>query len=165
MNGYRSVLRAALVAALVSIVAAAGLALGAVASVNKVEAAELVMFEEPGCPWCARWEREVGEAYRNSDEGHLAPLRRMDISQARRSGIRLAAAVAVTPTFVLVEDGAEVGRIVGYPGADFFWGMIGALFARLPSSASGAPIERKAHFSGRQTCAAALACGSAATKG
>jgi hypothetical protein len=29
-----------------------------------------------------------------------------------------------TPTFVLVADGREVGRITGYPGEDFFWGLL-----------------------------------------
>ncbi len=38
-------------------------------------AAELVMFESPGCPWCARWHAEVGPGYGRSDEGKRAPLR------------------------------------------------------------------------------------------
>jgi hypothetical protein len=25
---------------------------------------------------------------------------------------------------VLVENGAEIGRIEGYPGEDFFWGLL-----------------------------------------
>ena len=120
-------------------IAALGLLFGVAASVSGGMAAELVMFTEAGCPWCARWDREVGVAYARSEEGRIAPLRRIDISEAQRSGFRLAAAVTVTPTFVLVEDGAEVGRIVGYPGADFFWGMLEQLIARLPASASGRP--------------------------
>ena len=99
------------------------------------------MFVEAGCPWCARWDREVGEAYAHSEEGHIAPLRRIDISMARRTGLRLAGAVTVTPTFVLVEEGIEVGRIIGYPGADFFWGMLGELIARLPATAPRRPGE------------------------
>lgn len=95
-------------------------------------AAELIMFEEQGCPWCRLWDREVGGAYPRSDEGRLAPLRRIHISEARRSGLGLSAPVTVTPTFVLVDRGVEVGRITGYPGADFFWGMLDGLLARLP---------------------------------
>jgi hypothetical protein len=98
-------------------------------------AAELVMFVEAGCPWCQRWEREVGGAYPRSPEGQVAPLRRIDISEARRSGIRLAAPVNVTPTFVLVDDGIERGRITGYPGAEFFWGMLEQLMRRLVPAA------------------------------
>jgi hypothetical protein len=110
-----------------------------VASAAAVSAAELVMFEERGCPWCVRFDREIAPAYPRTEEGRRAPLRRIDISQARRSGLRLAAPVTVTPTFVLVEDGAEVGRITGYPGADFFWGMLGEVLARLGPGARPAP--------------------------
>jgi len=123
----------------------------------RADAAELVMFVEAGCPWCARWDREVGEAYAHSEEGHIAPLRRIDISMARRTGLRLAAAVTVTPTFVLVEEGAEVGRIVGYPGADFFWGMLGALIARLPAVTPVRPRENRV-VPGRQASLARFVC-------
>jgi hypothetical protein len=95
-------------------------------------AAELLMFEHPGCPWCARWHAEVGVAYPRTAEGKRAPLRRLDLSQAAGSGARLTAPVAVSPTFVLVDQGREIGRIVGYPGADFFWGLFSELVRRLP---------------------------------
>ena len=108
-----------------------------------VAAAELVMFDEAGCVWCRRWDAEIGQAYPNTDEGRRAPLRRIDISRAASSGIKLATPVRATPTFVLVEAGAEVGRITGYPGADFFWGMLGELLARLePEPPRRAPIEK-----------------------
>ncbi|MGE0768327.1 MAG: thioredoxin family protein [Hyphomicrobiaceae bacterium] len=117
--------------------------LGATVWATGTPAAELVMFDEAGCVWCARWDEEVGEAYVHSEEGRIAPLRRVPIAQARRLDIRLASAVTVTPTFVLVDDGAEVGRITGYPGADFFWGMLDALIARLrPALPGPEPLER-----------------------
>lgn len=100
---------------------------------------ELIMFDEAGCPWCRRWDEEVGPAYPRSEEGRRAPLRRIHISEARRSGIKLVTAVTVTPTFVLVDDGAEIGRITGYPGADFFWGMLDGLMDRLPRAPAAAP--------------------------
>ena len=42
------------------------------------------------------------------------------------------------PTFVLVEDGRELGRIEGYPGEDFFWGLLGKLLEKLPQNADQA---------------------------
>ena len=36
--------------------------------------AVLVMVRDPGCPYCARWEAEVGHSYRASKEGKFAPL-------------------------------------------------------------------------------------------
>lgn len=100
-----------------------------------LHAAELLMFEEAGCPWCARWNSEVAPGYPKSSEGQKAPLRRLEIRSGRPSGIVLAAPVVVTPTFVLVERGREVGRITGYPGADFFWGLLDGLLKKLEAEA------------------------------
>ncbi len=99
-------------------------------------AAELVMYESPGCPWCARWRAEVGPAYARSDEGHRAPLRNVELSAD--AGVQLLSPVVVSPTFVLVDNGREIGRIVGYPGPDFFWGLLDVLMKKLPSNRSGA---------------------------
>lgn len=100
-------------------------------------AAELIMFEELGCPWCERWRKEVGVAYPNTPEGKRAPLRRIDIAKARESGVHLATPIVVSPTFVLADKGREIGRIIGYPGADFFWGMLGELLAKLQRTTTG----------------------------
>jgi hypothetical protein len=102
-------------------------------------AAELVMFESPGCPWCARWRAEVGIGYTKSEEGHKAPLRVHALAEANSAGITLAAPIVVSPTFVLADNGREIGRIVGYPGADFFWGLLGQLMPKLPAEKS-APV-------------------------
>ena len=102
--------------------ASALVALGA-----NAHAAELVMFERPGCPWCKRWHTEIGPAYPLTTEGKAAPLRRHHIRDQTLAGITLSRPVTVTPTFVLAEGGREVGRIVGYPGEDFFYGMLDGL--------------------------------------
>ncbi|MGE3918476.1 MAG: thioredoxin family protein [Hyphomicrobiaceae bacterium] len=111
---------------------------------GNARAAELVMFEEAGCSWCRRWDKEVGVAYPKTDEGRRAPLRRLDISSARSSGLRLSGPVNVTPTFVLVDAGTEIGRITGYPGADFFWGLLGEMIARLSRSVPEMPRDARA---------------------
>src|SRR5690606_34643604 len=59
--------------------------------------AALVMISDPGCPYCARWEREVGPAYMASDDGKLAPLVRRD---RRDADIRFIERVVFSPTFV-----------------------------------------------------------------
>ena len=91
---------------------------------------ELLMFEEIGCEWCDRWHEEVGEAYPKTTEGRRAPLRSVILGQ-NPGDISLARPVTYTPTFVLIEDNREVGRITGYPGADFFWGYLAQLVAKL----------------------------------
>ncbi len=50
-----------------------------------------------------------------------------------RSGVALAARILYTPTFVVAENGREVGRIEGYPGEDFFWGRLDSLMRKLPA--------------------------------
>ncbi|MEC9367868.1 MAG: thioredoxin family protein, partial [Pseudomonadota bacterium] len=32
--------------------------------------------------------------------------------------------VVFTPTFVVLHEGREIGRILGYSGEDFFWGLL-----------------------------------------
>lgn len=95
-------------------------------------AAELIMVEEPGCVWCARWNTEIGPIYPKTAEARRAPLRRMDISDVSASGITFKSRVTFTPTFILVEDGQEVIRIEGYPGEDFFWGLLAEMLKQLP---------------------------------
>lgn len=86
----------------------------------------LVMVEEHGCAWCARWNKEIGPVYEKTAEGRAAPLRRALIG-APPEDIDFARGLHFTPTFVLVRDGVELGRIEGYPGEDFFWGLLGQL--------------------------------------
>ena len=47
------------------------------------------------------------------------------------SGIALASPVRYTPTFVVVDNGREVGRITGYINDDAFWGLLGGFVARI----------------------------------
>jgi hypothetical protein len=100
-----------------------------------VRAAELLMFETRGCPWCAAWHREVGPGYPKSTEGQRAPLRRLDLADTTKAGVTLATPITASPTFVLVDKGREIGRITGYPGADFFWGLLAQLITKLEPQA------------------------------
>jgi hypothetical protein len=94
-------------------------------------ASELVMFEQGGCVWCARWNREVGPVYDQTAEAKVLPLRRVDIGQQTAAGITLAAPVIYTPTFVVADNGREIGRITGFISDDTFWGLLDALAAKL----------------------------------
>ena len=96
------------------------------------QAAELIMLEEHGCPWCERWNEEVGVVYHKTPEGKRAPLRRIDIHDPLPVDLRFLVKGGYTPTFVLVDNGREIGRIRGYPGEDFFWGLLGQMLKRLP---------------------------------
>lgn len=86
-------------------------------------ATELVMVEQHGCEWCERWNEEIASAYPMTTEGKFAPLRRVDL-RAMPEDINVARRVNFTPTFLIVEDGQEIARLEGYPGADFFWPVL-----------------------------------------
>lgn len=85
---------------------------------------QLIMVEETGCMWCARWNQEVGPEYPVTAEGRLAPLRRIELNDPVPEDLVLDGKLRLTPTFVLVRDGQEIARLEGYPGEDFFWALI-----------------------------------------
>ena len=87
-------------------------------------AAELVMVEAPGCHYCIEWKKTIGPIYPKTDAGKFAPLVVVDKSDPAPFDQGYLAPIVYTPTFVLVEEGAEVGRVLGYPGEDFFWGIL-----------------------------------------
>ena len=111
-------------------IAALGVAL-AVAPALPVQAdgIALLMVEQAGCVYCARWHAEVGPEYPITDEGRAAPLRTVQLRDPLPEGITLARPAVFTPTFVLLKDGAEVDRIEGYPGEEFFWGLLAGMIA------------------------------------
>lgn len=90
----------------------------------------LLMAEAPGCAYCAQWHAQIGPIYPKTGEGAAAPLRRIDINDPTPDDISLARAINFTPTFVLLIDGAEAMRIEGYPGEDFFWGLLGMMLEK-----------------------------------
>jgi thioredoxin-related protein len=107
-------------------------------------AAELVMAEEKWCSWCARWNEEIGVIYAKTEEGKRAPLRRIDIHERLPEDLNFASRIHYTPTFVLFDNGQEVGRIEGYPGEDFFWGLLNRLLDDLPAPpADTTDLERR----------------------
>jgi len=106
---------------------AAGILLAGLTAVA-VQAAELVMVEQTGCEWCARWNEEIGGIYPRTHEGQFAPLRRVDLRNMP-DDISVTRRVNFTPTFLIVEDGREKARLEGYPGEDFFWPVLDKLLA------------------------------------
>ncbi|MCE7028530.1 thioredoxin family protein [Jiella avicenniae] len=91
-------------------------------------AAELLMFEQDGCPFCRKFDAEIAPDYPQSRIGQIAPLRRVNIFEDRTGGIAGLTPAVFTPTFVLVgDDGHEVGRLEGYPGQKWFYPEIEAI--------------------------------------
>ena len=112
--------------------------------------AALVMISDPGCPYCARWEREVAPGYIASDDGKLAPLVRR---YRNAPDIAFLPRIVYSPTFVMLVRGREIGRIVGYSGADLFWMQLASLIedvrVALKRSDAGAPSVSARRFEWR----------------
>jgi hypothetical protein len=95
------------------------------------------MFEQAGCSWCRKFDREIAPVYAKTPEGARAPLRRVSFSQPLPADLAFLKVERLTPVFVLVDEGREIGRIRGYPGEDHFWGLLGVLLARLDVGPGG----------------------------
>ena len=116
----------------VGIVSALVLAFAGTAASTPTMAAELIMFEQAGCPFCRAFDNEIAPDYPLSAAGKAAPLRRVDIFNDRRGGLADLTPAYFTPTFVVVDDdGHEVGRLEGYPGRRYFYPEIEALTGKL----------------------------------
>ncbi|MBC8269578.1 MAG: hypothetical protein H8E36_12590 [Rhodospirillaceae bacterium] len=100
-------------------------------SVNNAKAAELVMFESEGCEWCEAWNEDIGVVYDKTSEAKIAPLRRINIDDDRPVDLSHLEGLMYTPTFVVMKDGLEVGRIIGYPGEDFFWQLLNEIIKKI----------------------------------
>lgn len=97
-------------------------------------AAELIMLEQAGCAWCVRWHKEIGSAYPKTEQGQRAPLRTVDINAPLPEDLAFVRIERFTPSFILVENGREIGRMRGYAGDEFFWYLLGEMIADLPAS-------------------------------
>ncbi len=103
------------------------------------------MFRRDGCPWCAKWDREIGPIYSKTEFSRRASLRLINLDRDPAPTI-VHAPIHYSPTFVLVEGGKELGRIEGYPGDEFFWVRLQNLLELLPAPApkesrKGGPVS------------------------
>lgn len=99
-------------------------------------AAEILVLEQPGCPYCAKFEKEIAPIWEKTDEGKRASLRRVDITKDWPDDLASIKHDRLTPTFVLVDDGKELGRLRGYPGDQYFWFLIDQLLDKLPADSA-----------------------------
>jgi thioredoxin-related protein len=109
---------------------------------SNVRAAELVMFEQAGCVWCEAFDRKIAPIYGKTEEGLRAPLRRVDTGLSLPPDLAFIERERLTPLFVLIDKGREIGRIRGYPGEDSFWGQLSVLVQKLDASGAGADRAR-----------------------
>jgi thiol-disulfide isomerase/thioredoxin len=85
--------------------------------------AELLYFFSPSCGYCKAFDEEVGKIYPQTDAGHIAPLRRVEVDPESFQPLERGLSIdpGTVPAFILVDDGQEVARLNGYSGDELFW--------------------------------------------
>ena len=99
------------------------LTLGTALSLSAV-AGNLIMFDEDDCSWCRKWDDEIGVIYSITPESCQAPLLKVKLGENLPASVAIKESIPYTPTFVFIHEEEEVGRIVGYPGEEFFWSFL-----------------------------------------
>ena len=85
---------------------------------------KLIFVTSEHCPFCKAWERDIGQIYDDTPYAQKAKLHRVDLKGAESSLPKNSASVFGTPTFIIVENNLEIGRIEGYRSRDmFFWAL------------------------------------------
>jgi thioredoxin-related protein len=93
---------------------------------------ELIVIEARGCPMCRLFRDEIAPAYRASARARQAPLRFVDVSFTDPGTLNLVAPVEIVPTVILMRDGAEIDRLVGYTGPEIFMSVVGRMLGDTP---------------------------------
>ncbi len=126
-----NILRQSLVSAAVQKALVAGIVLSGFGfSAAQAQDLRLLMVEQAGCYYCRVFNRDIAPVYEKSTEGQAAPLVHVQLRGELPEGVTLDTQPFVTPTFILIgPDGAEIERLTGFPGEDFFWPYVSDMIA------------------------------------
>jgi hypothetical protein len=93
---------------------------------------EIVVFEVQNCSYCGMFRDHVLPGYRKSPRASDLPVRFVDLTVADIDHMNLQGPIQIAPTIVLMKDGAEVGRIVGYTGPEIFNQLVTRMMGAAP---------------------------------
>lgn len=91
---------------------------------------ELVVFEHGDCTYCRIFRSAILPRYRENGQEARAPIRFVRVEHADMTALGLRGRITMVPTFVLMQDGREVGRIEGYWAPDNFFRLVASMLAR-----------------------------------
>ena len=129
----RAVLRFLSCCAVVALAGSSGQAgLDIDATIPKGSNLELVVMEAPGCTYCGIFRRDVLPAYEASERAKDVPIRFLDVNDVSSTKMDLETPVDIVPTFVILKDNKEIGRIPGYVGPETFFHTINYLLSTVP---------------------------------
>ena len=99
------------------------------------------MVDQRACVYCVKFNRQIAKTYPDTVAGEIAPLRRVSRLKKWPSDLAGIVPAYATPTFILVDEGREVGRFAGYSEPETFWMRLQPLLAALDSPTSALPDE------------------------
>lgn len=83
--------------------------------------AELIVIEVDGCIYCRVFRRDILPAWLASPHSRNVPIRFVDYNGPGASGLPVSGPVKIVPTFIMIKDDREIGRIPGYIGRTEFF--------------------------------------------
>ena len=98
----------------------------------KAGAFQLVVMEADGCTYCGIFRRDVLPSYEASERAKDMPVRFVDVNDVETARLDLQTPVDIVPTFIVVKDNKEIGRIPGYLGPENFFHSINYLLSTAP---------------------------------
>lgn len=102
------------------------------APLPKGEGFELVVMEAPGCIYCDLFRRDVLPTFQSSERGREMPVRFVDLNDEAAEKLATDGPVDVVPTFLIMKNQREIGRIPGYVGPEFFFHSINHVISSAP---------------------------------
>jgi thiol-disulfide isomerase/thioredoxin len=97
----------------------------------RTPAVEVLVFEHPDCAYCHLFRRDVLPKYRQAAGANAAPLRFVDLATGDTASLGLNARIDTVPTAVVMRDGREVDRIVGYWAPTNFFKLLSHILTRM----------------------------------
>jgi hypothetical protein len=97
----------------------------------RAPAVEVLVFEHPDCVYCRVFRRDVLPRYHDAIGASAAPLRFVDIATSDTDSLGLKARLDTLPTAVVMREGREVDRIVGYWGPSNFFKLLSYILMRI----------------------------------
>ena len=92
---------------------------------------EVLVFEHADCVYCRVFRRDVLPQYHQAVRANVAPLRFVDIAKDDTDSLGLNSRIDTLPTAVVMRNGREVDRIVGYWGPTGFFQLLSHILAKM----------------------------------
>lgn len=74
---------------------------------------ELIMFETSLCNHCAVFDDEVVKLYKSHSLAQMAPMVKVNLDEEGTGRYHLNKPIQMVPTFIVMKNGKEIGRISG----------------------------------------------------